>query len=68
MYISSAILNVSKNEGECTILVKNGFKGIAHFMNHPEMLPYVDGEVLFVGECVNLPDGVFANKAEIFQS
>lgn len=50
------------------MLVKNGFEGIAHFMNHPEMLPYVGGEVLFVGECVNLPDNVFANKAEMFQS
>lgn len=50
------------------MLVKSGFEGIAHFVNHPEMLPYVGGEVLFVGECVNLPDGVFANKAEMFQN
>lgn len=50
------------------MLVKNGFEGIAHFMNHPEMLPYVGGEVLFVDECTHLPDGVFADKAEAFQN
>lgn len=50
------------------MLVKSGFEGIAHFMNHPEMLPYVGGEVLFVGECTHLPEGVFADKAEAFQN
>lgn len=50
------------------MLVKSGFEGIAHFMNHPEMLPYVGGEVLFVDECTHLPDGAFADKAEMFQS
>ena len=49
------------------MLVKNGFEGISHFMNHPEMLPYVGGEVLYVGECVSLPDG-FADKSELFQN
>ena len=49
------------------MLVKNGFEGISHFMNHPEMLPYVGGEVLYVGECVNLPEG-FDGKANLFQN
>ena len=49
------------------MLVKNGLEGISHFMNHSEMLPYVGGEVLYVGECVNLPEG-FANKAELFRN
>ena len=49
-------------------LVKNGFEGIAHFMNHPEMLPYVGDEVLFVGECVNLPDNSFVDKADAFKN
>ena len=45
-----------KFKGSIKMLVKNGFEGISHFMNHPEMLPYVGGEVLYVGECVNLPE------------
>lgn len=49
------------------MLPKNGFEGIAHFMNHPEMLPYVGGAVLFVGECVHLPNDDFADKAESFK-
>lgn len=49
------------------MLVKNGFEGIPHFMNHSEMLPYIGGEVLYVGECVSLPDG-FADKSELFQN
>lgn len=68
MYISFGILDVSKNEGECTVLVKNGFEGITHFVNHPEMLPYVGSEVLFVDECTHLPEAVFADKAEVFQN
>ena len=44
------------------MLVKNGFEGIFHFMNHPEMLPYVGGEVLYVGECVNLPEVLPINQ------
>lgn len=50
------------------MLVKNGFEGIPHFMNHPEMLPYVgySRDVLYVGECVSLPKG-FADKSELFQ-
>ena len=68
MYIGFGILDVSKNEGECTMLVKSGFEGIAHFMNHPEMLPYVGGEVLFVSECVHLPDNVFVDKADAFKN
>ena len=68
MYIGFGILDVSKNEGECTMLVKSGFEGIAHFMNHPEMLPYVGGEVLFVDECTHLPDNFFADKADAFKN
>ena len=49
------------------MLVKNGFEGIPHFFNHPEMLPYVGGAVLYVGECINLPEG-FDDKAELFQN
>lgn len=51
------------------MLVKNGFEGISHFMNHSEMLPYVGycRDVLYVGECVSLPEG-FADKAELFQN
>lgn len=51
------------------MLVKNGFEGISHFMNHPEMLPYVGycRDVLYVGECVNLPEG-FADKTDLFRN
>lgn len=48
------------------MLVKSGFEGIAHFINHPEMLPHVGNGVLIVGECVNLPGDFFSNKAEAF--
>ena len=50
------------------MLVKNDFEGIAHFMNHPEMLPYVGGEVLFVDECTHLPDNFFVDKANTFKN
>ena len=51
------------------MLVKNGFEGISHFMNHPEMLPYVGyaRDVLYVGECVSLPE-VFVDKSDLFQN
>ena len=50
------------------MLVKSGFEGIAHFMNHPEMLPYVGGEVLFVDECTHLPDNFFVDKENTFKN
>ncbi len=50
------------------MLVKNGFEGISHFINHPEMLPHVGGRILFVGECVNLPEKNFEDTAELFQN
>ena len=50
------------------MLVKSGFEGIAHFMNHPEMLPYVGGEVLFVDECTHLPDNFFVDKVDAFKN
>lgn len=49
------------------MLIKNGFEGIKHFTNHPEMLPHVGGERnLFVGKCVHLPEKIFENQAEKF--
>ena len=50
------------------MLVKSGFEGIAHFMNHPEMLPHVGGEILFVDECTHLPDVFFVDKADAFKN
>ena len=50
------------------MLVRSGFEGIAHFMNHPEMLPHVGYEVLFVDECAHLPDNFFADKAAAFKN
>ena len=67
MYIGFDILDLSRNKGECTMLVKNDFEGIAHFMNHPEMLPYVGGEVLFVDECTHLPNNFFCRQSRRLQ-
>ncbi len=50
------------------MLVKSGFEGIAHFVNHPEMLPKVGEEILFVDECTHLPDNSFADKAAVFKN
>lgn len=55
-----------KKFGGIKMLVKTDFESIAHFVNHTEMIPYVGGEVLFVGECVHLPGKFFADKAEQF--
>lgn len=47
------------------MLVKSEFEGIAHFANHPEMLPHMGLETLVVDECTHLPGKFFAELRQV---
>ena len=49
------------------MLIRDDLARLPHFVNHPEMLPFSGyNGILIVGECANLTDKFFADKADKF--